>query len=279
MKLRSLLTEINEQREAERLEDLLSSGKYMVENQRLLYRGTDRGLNGRFEERTIRKDRRPSDTNPQIDRLVNILIELKFPYIPKRSEAKFAATMEHTAYLEMNYGAPHVIFPEIDAPIVSSEKDAFDYFTGLGSSYKMGPLTNYGAKDTELSKDLSFLSEDVYNLLLGLLQIRYFDSLSSGFVSVVKNFTIKEMIQLLEKAKQDVMNQKDYREEVIESLDNLSYMFEALKKYFDSITPGVKSDSKEIMFGGDEYLIIDINFFQKYFEYEDGRWRMKDKWL
>jgi len=62
-------------------------------------------------------------------------------------------------------------------------------------------------------------------------------------------------------------------------LHYLHEFFSHIEQYFSDLNKGYNSNSSEIIFDGPKYLLVDVGFFESYFVWRQGSWRIKEKYL
>lgn len=268
MGFKGILREIaNHDEEAKKLNSILQKN-FRTDLKPLLYRGTSDEIDGRWEVRDIRKNREPRDTLLFTHILISFLENTEYPNVPKRSESKFATTNKNRAE---DFGDHvYVVFPDKESNVANTSGDAtmtyFDpFYSELYSAYQ------------NISKNPKFYKDKWPNLYKFLSSFYKFtknepDIKPTEFLTLLKNKweAIKSEKDDLVKALSDSDNMKKLM--VSKSLEN---SFDRIYKYFDDLKSNFVENSNEILFDGDNYLLVEPIYFQTNFEWDGSSWNLE----
>lgn len=242
MKFKKLLLEKNRK---DKLKRLLNE-RYQVFNT-LLVRGTNYNVQ-HFEEKEIRKDRKPVDTGEKEDVIVSAIEDAYYPNVPKRQRSKFAAT-ESKEEEVIQYGENiYYCFPHKDADVVSLPKDAITYFRGYMSFDLRHLLKNFEYQ--KLPATMGFVEE-----------YQNATSISAG-VNQLYNYVRRNWKDIVEEMR-SIEFDKEKLETDSKSLDVLFDVKEYISdihEYFDSMKEGVRDPSPEVIFDGPKYLLVNKSY-------------------
>lgn len=254
MKFKNLLLERSDEELAEKLDSLLG-GEFRNGSRTLLYRGTDRGVNW-FKVLKIQGDRKPIGGRYYIQKLVDIFSEYREGNIPKRADSKFASTDKAEAgFFGQNL---IIVFPSVDANVVSFEHDTLKYRKRVDRAldslqvHHMERLEKYEHFHEFLKK-----SKDVEKTRIDPEEYKQF--IKNNWSDIIKD-------------RQKIYRNDDFLDKLKERVREI---FEGLHDYFDYMSEGIHPDSEEVMFDGDEYLAVNVSFFNEYFEWDGSEWTLK----
>lgn len=254
MRLKKLLYEDQKESLDEKLEEFKS------DNKTLLYRQTDTVIDGKFEVRSIReKMRMPLGASvfPQV--FIDFLIDKNNMDVPKRSQSKYAMTEKPGKYIFGDH--TYVVFPQKNSNIVSFEKDTVDYRVEVDRAFDR----------------INFHYQDDID------QYHYFNKLleKATNINIEDEKTVEEFRSFVEDKWKYVIQDRQniYRDESFpkELKENVRKMFESFHKYFDNMKKGVVGGSEEIIFDGDKYLAVDMDYFEKNVRWNGFRWTTKNE--
>lgn len=263
MRLRSVLREAkNKMLKAENLETLLNTSfiSDLPPNQ-ILYRGYKDDIDT-FKVKKIRNDRKPLDTPLYLQELVDLMADDLNREFPKRSESKFATQSKSSASI---FGNAFYSFPEKNSNIVSRKKDSWDE-----------SLIYVDDRIVQLKKlyqdlDKSSISENL-------------KTVTENFIKAKSSFDRQKVKSYIEKAYKLWKNhESQIKNSAFEhGLDDIVEAFNLIKTtYFDKFSRGVppgSSEAGEIMFDGDNYLLVNISFFKENFSWNGNSWKLKKRY-
>lgn len=286
MRLKDILLE-DYKRDTEKaleLDSILTGEEFKNDMETLFYRGESSRKVKYFETRSIRKDRKPKDTPIQVQKLIDVIGEYQYPNVPKRSESKYAASNLGEARA---YGDPHVVFPEKDANVVSFLADTFNYLPGIKG---FRACTHFLDEDvTELPPNdriLAFRSDlnandYIKKFVVGCAYLFKKETVPGMLRDVFKSIGIEKMISEFRRFKNIVEKDEepsqdyDHRDETFAKI--IIQVLQDIDGYYNRrLRRNNHSSSSEIMFDGDSYLLVNYDFFSAYFQYVEGKWKVKD---
>lgn len=238
-----------------------------------LYRGSKRSEKW-WDKGKIRKNRKPRDTPKWIDQFIENARKYFYPNVPSRRESKFAASSKSGRGEVGTYGDIFVVFPEKDVPIVSHGNDQFTVVVEVDRSRAtIKKIFKNEMSSSEVEDFNNFLkreNERIYDFLEALV---YNDGGFDFHFKFYKNlFSFNQKI--LQAGKKF---QKKYSSSGDNVIQQLSYIVFEVKKYLDEVqeNKGVKPNSNEVMFSGDEYLKINWSFWKRFFQYNFDKKRVE----
>jgi len=264
MKFKDLLFE-----DKNNLSTVLSEFQMGIPPGKLLYRGSNVDI-GDWKVRYIRKDRKPRDTHEYLQKIFDLVAEKMYLNVPKRSESKFAANSvsEAERYAASMYdgsgGSVKVVFPEKGVNVASFESDTLTLYFGAVESYFNQIDWNLDSK-VELTDNPIGKNQKLYHKFIDLA-LEVFDRKThkiNEFVEIIKNHgdEIKKYASR-EKIKHEKLGNK-----VLGAINTI-------EAYFEEMKSDISGSAEEVLFGGDKYLAIEKEFFEKNFEF-DGKWQIE----
>lgn len=259
MRLKDILKESNSDIKSsddlEELEEELASGKWYMEEE-LIYRGETFRDTSTWKVRKIRKNRKPKDTPPYIQAIVDGMAANFETDYPLRSESKFGGGSYRKGELK-GYGDLKVCFPQKSASVFNRHHDTYTLFQTLSTKAKSIKASDKDKIDKEryphIYKFLKYLESphDKREKIFQLLTKHYSEIFDSCVNLVEKN-----------------------------TLITFEYMYDFLDEiqegYFGELEKGVSSHSYEHIFDGEKYLVVDAEIFERGFHFEDGLWKLKN---
>jgi len=249
MNLKKLLIE-------KQLKDVLNNFKMNIEYP--LYRGSTNVLKEKsWKIKKIRKDRIARGGADSVNVFIDWYVSKKYDNVPKRKESKFATTEKSTA---KDYGDyVNVVFPEKNANIVSFVKDSIIYRNKIGNSVHFFKSNLSKIKDIKV---LHKLAESMKRYDKGKINVKQLKQVFSDTWPKIKN------------NKDQIKNKLKVIESSGIGRSDLDMFFKGLKQYISNKNFGIYSGSEEVMFDGDQYLILQDNFFQNNFDWNGRKWEM-----
>lgn len=232
-----------------------------------LYRGSDSDLKF-WDIKSIRQNRKPRDTKPWVDQLVENIRSEYYPNVPSRRAAKFAASSDNGRVEIQKYGAPFVVFPQQYASKVSIPSDPFDLMGEINTGFStvLRGLSELENSNAVLKTFIKGRFDEVYKFLVELDQTlkRQFD--------YTPNSSPSKIVKNAKKAQKNVGKSKD-KEKLKKILSGVVKIFEGIESYFSSLIKGVLPNSGEVMYGGRKFLRIRYDFWKHFIEhdYENGK--------
>lgn len=283
MVLKGILNEILDERETQEMVAEISQLLKQYRNTNpILGRGESSSGIGVYSIRKIRKDRQPRDTTTLVDGVVEIYRQKEFPQRISRRRAKFAISFKDIEDMEMSrqalkdYGDPYVVFPERHAKINGYEFDTFSIFSSVRSKLDSASnlLTYPVDVDDEFIRDfvsdylhyyrfLKHLSESDYDKT-----VKYFGRNFGNIVDEARAF-IENEPEAVPMGFGDSEERKFYslfRKGVKAFNKAMNYIHE----YLSGLTTNIKSGYGEVLFTGDSYLAVHLDFFKEHFEYDSA---------
>lgn len=265
MRLKEILTENSGyEAEAKKLHGLLQDKYTGPKNP--LYRGYSEDVDT-FKVKNIRKNRRPSDTPRYLQRLVDEMAEdYDALEIPKRRESKFASTSRSFA---ASFGQPYICFPEKDANIVSSKYDTWEQTLARVHSHFKKSINLYERKDWK-KETIKERYPDLARAIQLLKDAKEEDSLERKFGLVEK------LWNFFDENREEIQRQGE-----LSGIEELLSAFSLIEvHYLDTFDKSIGKNDEEVMFDGDTYLLVDPEFFDRYFEWDRmyGKWKIKSKY-
>jgi len=244
MRLKELLKE-NSGDPKEKLISLLKN-KYRITDP-LLLRGTDNEIKY-FDEKEIREDREPRDTDEKTDVIVGAIEDELYPNYPKRQESKFAVT-EDRYDTASEYGSNvHYCFPHNSASIASLPNDAIDY------------LPNYVAFGLrELLDSVEYTKAPA---ILGFVETYLNTKTSTGAtMNQLYSYVRREWDEMLEEYNKlhgirNTISDKD----AANKLQDVGWFIGGIQEYFDELEQGVRDSAGEVQFDGPSYLVVNRSY-------------------
>lgn len=272
MKLQRLLeTSIYEKNDAKELAGLFKRDVFRNDIHPLMYRGYGEDIE-RWKIFSIRKDRKPKDTASFVDKFIYHAEEEVDKDVPKRRESKFGTTSQTTA---SKYGSVYIAFPEPSSNVVHLPQDSYKYFN-------------------DISNAVIEFEREFHSALFYDENFTFFDD-DPEFKEFLKN-VIKmhsgawEDESIYKSVADDVINRPDWIKEKVEYyserykgrdyLKLLYYDFvKPVNRYFKEMKKGVnekvasrRSGGDEIIFDGNQYIMIEEKFFNKFFSWNGNVW-------
>lgn len=265
MKIKNILNSLLlEEQELKQLNKIFQS-KYRTDIPRnsLLYRGVMDPVTNDWDIRRIRKNRKPKDTQPFLDMLIDDIEDIGYPKAPKRRESKFAATSRSIA---SQYGDIYLTFPDRSAKVVSLPYDAYNYF-----EFVQDMLMDIADEFYYINDDPSHETgvDMIDRFLKNLTKLVYEQDLDSSekIADMIVNH-VEELIMVVE----------DYvkTESPGSLLEYLDDVIRKIESYFQDMSyndfyPG----ADEVIYDGDTYLLIEEDFFFKNYEWDGSNWKLK----
>lgn len=242
---------------------------------RKLYRATHSSIY-RAEIHEIRKDRKPLDTSMRTHYLLSGLSKRsEYLQYPSREESKFAASVLDEEYLSQYGNNIYLAFPSSDAKIVSLDNDAYRILTGIDHEF---PTNLQSLESYFMGSQLNSDGEQVSNPENEERQERF--PFLFSFVQAMDSFNWEKFKRIVQKHKGEII--KDARQIKEESYGiekeakDLLETFARAHEYFEKLHSGILGFSEEVMFDGDEYLMVNQRWFKKNFEFKNG-WKLREQ--
>lgn len=253
-----------ELQKAREMDNLLEEN-YYSSCRHLLYRSdTTNAQTWKIKE--IRSRRKPMSTPSYLDAIIMQLERDHYPHLPMRSRSKFAVEGNNQLKLSMYSGSTEICFPRKNADIYSLDEDSFTaYFSEARTHIEKG-LYRYDRekRDVDLPKVIERFLEIFNNEFVGRQNEMYSDTME--FISNNWN-------ELREESR-DANSIKGNKHEKF--IGNRIYRFlRNLNSYFQNLEKGVQAESEEVIFNGSDYLLVDVGFFNEFFDWYDKRWQLK----
>lgn len=269
-RIKNILKEIDsnpeKQQRIEELHHLINSGQYM-NNRLLLIRG-DGDSPRYFKKKKIRKDRRPKDTLPIIDEFIEIIRRKRFPNKPSRRKVKFAAAVwdergaeKMKPYIQ-DYGTPHVVFPEKNAPVVSIERDSYKVFGPLRKNYQNAKHMIHVVRSAKQEDEFVDSFPELYDFIVAMGESnvpdeRIIDYFEGDFPVILTQLEALRISNIFDR-------------DVVNAASQMNQMFDVIFQYFNNLNDDISPGDQEVLFGGDYYLLVDWEFFLDNFDYYEG---------
>lgn len=260
---------------AEQLFDVLKNN-YRTELP-ILFRGDPSGNTDTFQVRDIRKNRHPRDTEDKVDTFLEVYRKHRYPNFPSRRSSKFAVTLSDPKKKEQKisrinqYGDPYFVFIEQDAPVISRKNDSFSLLSPMRTQIKTGSRIAsalFKRKNSDLEQEI----EKKYPELLDFLYLLHGQSHSPQEFGQLFDSNFEAIIE-------QVSEFEKYRSKVdsvalSHNIKRFCAAFDYAKRYFEDAKFGVIKNSDEVMFSGNSYVLVDIDFFLENFRYENNKLMM-----
>lgn len=264
IRLKKLLESQKELQKAREMDKLIRE-KYYSCTAHLLYR-SDTTNTDNWTVKKIRSRRRPMNTPDYLDAIIMQLERDHFSNLPKRSRSKFAVVGNNQLKLGMYQGSTEICFPRKDADIYSLDEDSFTaYFNEAERSLEKAVFRYVDNKG-----DVSF--PEVIERFLEIFSSEYVenqDEMYSGTMEYVSN----NWSELKEKSREVNAANQSEEEKFIGS--RVYRFFRNLNFYFKDLDEGIKADAEEVIFNGSDYLLVDVGFFNEFFDWYNGCWQLK----
>lgn len=242
IQFKNLLTEQNH---VYKLRDLLNNEYHMGND--LLVRGSNVEID-LFKEREIRKDRKPRDTIKLADAIIDGIEDGFYPDVPKRSQSKFAATDDNIDEVQQYGDFVYYCFPHKSAKIVSLEHDSLQYFEDMRG------LTTFVLKN--------FLGEFSHQKVPNThaFMAAIFDAKNHGDLNSLYNHARRNWDEVVYELNN--IDQADFDQQQEDLFWDVSFRLEQIQNYFEDMKSGIQPNSKEVIFDGPKYLIVNRRFFR-----------------
>lgn len=290
-KLKNILRELikeqddneRERQKARELSELINSGKYRNENP-VLVRGEKHVKPEFFMVRKIRKNRKPRDTSSLIDSLVEAVRETQYSHILSRKKAKFALAAKNKSEIPKfagyakDYGTPHIVFCEKTAPIFSHAVDTYRYFGSLDR--KLDNTKNLAHLVNTAENTDEFIER--YPQLYDFADLISQPNVPEAAIEQLFETEIYAIQGQINSFLDDNWDQKENYDvgAQITAVKQLRHIFNRIQEYFINGNEKITAGDREVLFGGDSYLVVNLDFFMRNFDYYDGRyvyiWDLQD---
>lgn len=268
MRFKTLLLESKYEQAAQEIAELLETD-FKNDISSPLYRGTNTSIGDTiYDIRTIRKDRVPLHTRLLPHILVVAYGNVFHPEIPSRSESKFASPSKLSAG---GYGSDVVmVFPEKSANVKAIGRDPTPAFF-----HPLDSIIEEITEDFKYDKKIKAVensSADAWADALPVIQSFQNSSKTESSYLEFESYLESNIKELMKEAGN------------IEKFDipddwatNIKGVYRNLRMYYKSLKDDISYREYEVMFDGDRYLRVWASFFEQYFKYEGGKWRLNDE--
>lgn len=279
MKLKSILQE-TVSGDAERLYQKLESDNYVL-TERKIYRGMSTKIET-FTERSVRKRREPQATTKSADTLINELLSNFFTSEPERRKSTFGTPSK--SFAESFGMIVNIMIPHKNAKVRFYEEDTWPRYTSeIGNKLDSGVRklnklnlssnTNVGEKFEKLRKEFN---PKIIDIIYGVYEMKSYgdsgilkDSIGQ-FASFIDFYGQLRSFTKSKRVKNELPSEVLYAS--IKFLKALS----TFKDYVNSGHDEYHPNTREVVVEGD-HLIINPNWFNKYFLWNDGNVKFKDE--
>lgn len=291
IKFKNLLGENNWKKEdVQRFLDVVKSEKWIVpqKNGVDLYRGTDNhvsfGIKKEYEE-----ERKPKNTDPRIQKTIDIVTDIRYPNWPKRGRSRFSSTFLSEA---TRYGKPHYIFPEKSSKISSLPHDA--YIAYFGSKTRTESIVRkLDGIQSRINKDLfSILRKQIGKEVSKIVKAYYTvfkdkQDPNYGFLKkLCEEMSLKKQIEKIKNIYENIESVKEVREFDYRSYLDLKDLLNDLhknlighiKQYFVDGSLEIVDGSHEVIVQGD-ILHARKDFVDNFLSFDSAKneWVLEEK--
>lgn len=237
MKFKELLFEEDGVNAARKVDKLLQS--QFQNDLPKLYRASGREFEASYKVLEFDGEiREPKGSSYDSQIILDGVAEAIDPNIPKRFESKFAST-EFVEGSGLVFGTnTYVVFPDKNSDIVSFSGDTIDFRGDVDAM-----IADFSGREPQYPKFKEMLEK-------------------------IEGLEYRKFIGWAKK------NWKEVRGELKSGGLFGTKMLESIEDYFKAMGRGVRQDSSEIMFSGDQYLYVKPDFFDLYFTRLGGKWQL-----
>lgn len=273
MKLKSILTEIFKDplKKAKVLDQKLKHENYRNDEETIIWRGMDVGISywGEYEIK-------PEMINYNVgfkvftEYFMECLANHAPYWVPQRKKASYGTTDKSYA---KQFGDPHILFIKKDARFRAWKKDPLNIIWNLNKN-----INRVGIKLNNIDGDLKDVFKEDLDFLKFLksienIKIIHFDKpaeFNDEACEIIGHYVWNEM---------DWVKKMCYKyDKVLDSGKNLYKMLEEAIQYFEKMEKTIKPNLTEIIFVNGPYLLVNEDFFKKYFEWNGKIWDLKEKY-